>query len=130
MENNFLTREQLLAQRRRRVPTSMGQDVLVRALGYADICSMTGALLDVAALGAEARNMNPLELVQTPKGASVLASVERVIVAGCVEPTFGNDPRKGPVPADLPAEDQLKVFVAILELSGYSKEIGEQVRPS
>ena len=127
-ENNFLTREGLLAQRRRRVPTSLGQDVHVRALGYADLASMMGVLLDVASLGDEAKKQ-PAELVKSPKGAALLAAIEKIVIAACVEPVFGTDPKLGLVPSDLPLGDQLEVFTAVMQLSGYSAAVAQQVRP-
>jgi hypothetical protein len=127
-ENNYLTREGLLGARRRRVPTSLGHDVLVRPLGYADLCSMMGVLLDVASLGEEARK-KPAELAASPKGAAFLGSIEKVLIAATVEPAFESDPKKGPVPSDLPLDDQLAIFTVVLELSGYSSAAGRAVRP-
>jgi hypothetical protein len=126
--NGFLKPERLLELRRRRVPTSLGQDVLVRALGYADLSSMMGALLDVASLGDEAKG-RPADLVNSPKGLSLLGSIEKVVVAACLEPVFGTDPTAGPVASDLPLEDQMAIFTVVCELSGYSKKTAEQVRP-
>jgi hypothetical protein len=122
-------REQLLAARRRKIATTLGFEVQVRALGYADLSALMGVLLDVSTLGEEAKKTSAEDLVKTPKGVAVLASVEKVLIAGCVEPKLGSDPAAGPVPADLPIPDQLAIFTAILELSGYSKEAGAAVRP-
>ena len=127
--NGFLKSERLLELRRRSVPTSLGHPVLIRALGYADLSSMMGALLDVASLGDKAKAA-PAEVVKSPQGMAMLASIEKVVVAACVEPAFGTDPKSGPVASDLPFEDQLAIFTAVCELSGYSKAEGGRVRPS
>jgi hypothetical protein len=127
-ENGFLTRDAIFAARRRSVPTSLGHPVQIRALGYVDLCSMTGALLDVVSLGAEAKK-KPTDLAASPKGQALLKAIETVLIAATVEPVFGTDPQKGPVPSDLPLADQLAIFTEVLELSGYSQAAGEAVRP-
>lgn len=133
--NGFVTREQLLARGRREVETTLGK-VRVRALGYADISTAMGALLDVATMGDKGVEASPEERLKSftetlkgPKGAPILGSVEKVILKGCVEPQLAADAKDGPAPSDFPLEDQMAIFTAICELSGYSKKDGEQVRP-
>jgi hypothetical protein len=136
-KSGLLTADSIVATRRRRVETSMG-GVLVRALGLSHLGRLVGQLLDVSSLGEAARALTGgdlagegiRELVSNPKIAEVFPLIEKVVAAGCVEPKFGDDPAAGPVVADLPLEDQFRLFNEILQLSGYSKEAGESIRPS
>lgn len=128
--NGLLSAEALLSARRKRVVTSLGV-VEVRALGYAELATLRGGLLDLAALLKKAKAVKEADLESLgPGDLAALANIEKVIVAGCVQPKFGFDATLGPVPADLPPPDQFAVFNAICELAGYSKEAAEKLRPS
>jgi len=132
----LLTAESIVAARRRRVETSLG-GVMVRGIGLAHLGRMLGQLLDVSSLGqaakalggGDAAGVGTREFLNDPKIEAAFPLIEKVVAVGCIDPQFGDDPAKGPVVADLPLEDQFLLFTAILEVSGYSKQAGESVRP-
>jgi len=127
--NGNLTAASILATRRRRVETSLGGTITVRGLGFSELSELSGMLVDVSTLAEEVKDQKPEKLASSPKGRGLLAAIEPIVRAGCVEPAFGTDPTLGPVVADLPLGDQMAAFGAILELSGHSKKAGEEIRP-
>ena len=143
-QNHQSRGQALLELRRRAVPTSLGIDLPVHAIEPGELVLISRTLLDLAAMG-EARNAAAAQggdggpeaaakaftdYITSPKGKEFFALVERVVRAGCLDPVFGTDPAAGPVVSDLPLVDQLAVFNAVLELSGYSKQAAESIRPS
>jgi hypothetical protein len=129
-----LTEDAILGARRRRVDTSLGAALVVRALSFRTLVKLLGQLLDVAALGDAAKAAKGpedlVELIKGEKANDMLEAIEKVVAAGCVTPKFGDDPAAGPVVADLPIPDQMAAFTAILDLSGYTKKAGAEIRPS
>lgn len=128
--SELLTKEAILAKRRKRVALPvMGFDVVIRALGYVDLSSNIGALLDIASLGEKGSKSTPEDLAKSKRGAEIFAGIERVVMLGVVDPKLGTDPA-GPVVSDIPPADLMLLFTEICELSGLSKAAGADIRPS
>jgi hypothetical protein len=132
----LLTGEEVIGARRRRVEISLGT-VLVRSLGFRGLTGMLGQLMDVASLSEDARELQASgsdaqakkDFVTGEKMQERLPVIEKVVAAGCVQPRFGEDPAAGPVVSDLPIDDLFTIFNAIVELSGFTKQSGDSVRP-
>ena len=143
-EQTNVNAKRLLAMRRKTVSTSLGLDIPLRIIEPADLILIARQVIDLATLGemgslgkavGESSGEGDAakaftEFMASQKGKDFFGLVERVIRAGSVDPVFGTDPALGPVVSDLPIVDQMTLFTAILELSGFSKEAAETIRPS
>lgn len=130
MAKGILTKEALLAARRRTVETSLGE-VQIRALSYAEFVELGAMLFDVSALAGDLKKIKSgaRSKEDLRKLRPMTEMLEKVIVGCAVNPKFGTDPAEGITPGDLPYIDQLALFNAALQLAGYSKKAGKEIRP-
>jgi hypothetical protein len=85
---------------------------------------MADALPDVTALA----RADPASRTAEDVAKSELL-IHRIIAASVMEPHLSLDPAEGPTPGDIGYQDQLLLFQAILEHSGFTKKAADEVLP-
>lgn len=121
-----LTAGAVLSASRREVELADGSTVLVRKLKLAEHALIIGGIPDLSALALESKPGAPARNDQV---AHAEGMIHKFIAAACLDPKFSLDPSDGPTPGDLSVEDQMAIFHAVMDLSGFAKKAAEGVLP-
>lgn len=125
--NGILRAEDLLAEARVRVEISGGRKVLVQRVSRVSIAVAIGGIPDVASLAIE---KNEKQSRITPAQADqAVKAIDRILIAGVLEPKLYPDPEKGPTPSDFLEADRMTIYRAIMDHSGWTRAAGEEVAP-
>ena len=125
-QNGFLDAGDLLKESRREMEIGDGRKIQIRRVGPGVLALALGNIPDLASLtsrSSERASENPAQ------AKTAMQAIEKLLIAGIVQPKLCADPADGPTPSDLLWADQLLIFNAILEHSGYSKGAAEKVVP-
>lgn len=125
-DNDFVRPEDLIQKGRLEVGLPGGGKVLIRKLRRVELAYMIEALPDVTAYADKEPEHVKLSMQQIERAED---AIYRVIIGSVLTPKFHSNPDAGPTPADLNYEDQMTLFHAILEHSGFSKAKMEAALP-
>ena len=127
--NGHSTATRMIEGRRKDIETSVGK-VIIRKLSLREIFVLKGGLIDVAAMATTEVDAEKMVRRSDGQSAKVMEAIYGMIRAGVVEPTLSDNPADGPTADDFGFEDQMQLCAEIMAFSGFSKEVGETVRPS
>jgi hypothetical protein len=131
-ENNgggaTLSAAEVMAKGRRRLDLPSGGAVVVGRIEVDDLVELLGGLPDVSAL-AVLDEKGAAAASRKPEAKAVLKAMAAVIQKGTVEPELFEKRKDGPTPLDFAIEDRALMFRTILELSSYTRKVGEGVLP-
>ena len=125
-DDGTISANDLIKDGRRRVELPSGVAVLVGKVRVAQLAYMIESLPDVTNF-AEAERHAAMHSENNIRRAE--KAINEVILHGVIKPKLFKDPELGPTPNDFGYEDQMVIFKAILDHSGFSKERMEAALP-
>jgi len=123
-----LTAEDLQEQSRRSVQVESGHTVVIARIGLGPIMEVTKGIPDLASIGQKVAKGN----ISGDAGELTARLMESVLLHGVVVPRLQkqrNPDGTGCLPSDFTRNDRQKLFVEILQLSGFTQEAADEVRP-
>ena len=128
--NGYVTAAAVQAAGQKDVETSLGK-VLVGRLPYPLFVQIRGKLMDLQSLVREggSERLESAEFLASPEAQKALEVVEPVLCAAVLQPKLQPDPLVGPAPRSFSIADQLVLFAAVMELTHYTRQAAEEVRP-
>lgn len=128
-DNTYWSESDLMKAGRIEIQISDGKKVLARRISIAELAVFLEHIPDVSALAT----VDPAKIAEAIQARSSQGKTEKAINGVCratlLQPKLYDNPEEGPTPFDLPFEDRLTIFNAVLKFSNFGIKEAKEILP-